>query len=646
MTDQAVAPSAPRRFEPMKTAGTQHFIERTYRESGTFQWVRETVVNAIEAGATRIHFGIEWQAVENKGVYRRTIADNGKGMTAEELVAFFNTFGGGGKPIGGAHENFGVGSKTSLLPWNRYGMVVVSWRDGDASMIWVEKDPVSGEYGLRLEAVEDEEGNRRIDPVYYPYDDQDANGCDWASLKPDWIDQNGTIVVLLGNSVEDDTVLGDPTRPEADIKGISSYLNRRLWEVPEPLTITVDELRQNDRKHWPINREMALQTSAGGADRRINRRTIEGANYFVTYPRRSQAEGKLGDSGEVRLSDGSVVEWYLWEGQRPAVQSYAAISGYIAARYRNELYDVSTHHATYRSFGISESSVRQRLWLIVRPMESGSDGSRGVYPRTDRNALLLQGGPNPGGALPIHDWASEFVDLMPEPISRALSAARGNEGGTISDEAYRDRLAERFGARWRIQRLRVAKDGDHSVDPQQVGSKVLRKAAKRTASGTATAGGGGGRSGTPAVGSMPGPDRAAKRSVAGGIPHYRLVSGADLGNPGMIAAWAPHDPEFAEGVVLINRDHPVILEEIAFFQAQFPAQYAEDIRRDVLEAYGQIAVAKVAHSEHLRSILSASNIQQMRTDEALTMSLVGLVSEEAFIAPRLGGKYGRKRQAA
>ena len=123
-TNEASASS--RRFEPMKTAGTQHFIERTYRESGTFQWVREAFKNAEEANATRIEFGIEWQAVESKGVFRRTVADNGKGMTAEQLVAFFNTFGGGGKPIGGAHENFGVGSKTSLLPWNR--RQPLSWR--------------------------------------------------------------------------------------------------------------------------------------------------------------------------------------------------------------------------------------------------------------------------------------------------------------------------------------------------------------------------------------------------------------------------------------------------------------------------------------------------------------------------------------
>src|SRR5438105_15819580 len=98
------------RILPMKTAGTQHLIERTYREGGTFQWVRETFVNAVDAGATRVEYDIEWQAVENLGVYRRLIGDNGCGM-GSRIVEFFNTFGGGGKPIGGIHANFGVGAK-------------------------------------------------------------------------------------------------------------------------------------------------------------------------------------------------------------------------------------------------------------------------------------------------------------------------------------------------------------------------------------------------------------------------------------------------------------------------------------------------------------------------------------------------------
>ena len=123
-------------------------------------------------------------------------------MTAEQLVEFFNTFGGGGKPIGGLHENFGVGAKTSLLPWNRHGMVVISWVDGEPSMIWVQQDPETGEYGLRLEQAEDPDtGEFSSDEVYGPYSDEE-HGCDWEAVKPDWIEEHGTVIVLLGNDAE------------------------------------------------------------------------------------------------------------------------------------------------------------------------------------------------------------------------------------------------------------------------------------------------------------------------------------------------------------------------------------------------------------------------------------------------------------
>lgn len=119
------------KIAPMGVGQVQHLIERAYRESGRMQFVRELYKNAVEAGATRIEFGAEWQAVEKLGVYRLAIADNGKGMSYEEIETYLNTFGGGGKPIGDAHENFGIGSKTSVLPWNHYGFVILSWTEND-----------------------------------------------------------------------------------------------------------------------------------------------------------------------------------------------------------------------------------------------------------------------------------------------------------------------------------------------------------------------------------------------------------------------------------------------------------------------------------------------------------------------------------
>src|SRR5207249_4073356 len=159
---------------------------------------------------------------------------------------------------------------------------------------------------------------------------------------------------------------------------------------------------------------------------------ILGAKYYIEYPVSPFEKGKLFARGTAPLSDGTEVDWYLWEGERPAVQSYAAISGYIGALYKNELYDVTNHVSIYRSFGVSESSVRSRLWLIVRPPLLDEDSKQGVYPRTDRNSLLLKGGPYAGEPLPFNNWGAEFADQMPEEIRAAIRAARDDTTGTIS----------------------------------------------------------------------------------------------------------------------------------------------------------------------------------------------------------------------
>lgn len=636
----AGARRAPSDFQPMSVAATQHLIERTYRESGRFQWVRETVKNALEAGAARIEYGIEWQAVENKGVYRRTIIDNAKGMTALELKAFFNTFGGGGKPIGGVHENFGVGSKTSLLPWNRFGVVVVSKKRGEMAMIRVQQNSETGEYGLRVEEVYDDLENRRLEAVYQPFQD-DELGCDWGQVFPEWVDDHGTAVILLGNGLEDDTVNGDPNRDEADITGISSYLNRRLWGIPEGVQITVDEVRHNDRRQWPLNREMAVDVTS---KRRTNRRRIEGARYFIEYPRSTYEGGKITASGTVFLLDGTAVDWFLWDGIRPAVQSYAAVSGYVAALYRDELYDVSSNNFAYRAFGISESMVRQNLWLIVRPVELHDESGVGVYPRTDRNSLLLRGGPDAGKPLPYSDWGAEFADAMPPELLAAIVRARGSDAQEFTDEQWRERLAGRFGSRWRIPRLRARESGADTVDPSQAGTQSRRRIVAAVSGGSS--GTSGGRGGDVLIGSRPGTISAARTTVAGGVPSFRPAPAADVGEH-WLASWRPTYPGHPEGVVLINFQHPVLRAQVEYYQVQFAEHHADAVREEVIKAYGEIAAAKIAHSEHLRGLVPSDMIDDtMRSDEALTMALLGLMAEDAVISPRVGGRFGRRRQAA
>ena len=75
----------------------------------------------------------------------------------------------------------------------------------------------------------------------------------------------------------------------------------------------------------------------------------------------------------------------------------------------------------------------------------------------------------------------------------------------------------------------------------------------------------------------------------------------------------------------------------------WPGHHAEGIAKTVMHAYGEIAVAKLAHSEHLRSFMPPAVIEQeLRSEAALTTALLGLIAEEALIGPRMG-QFGRRR---
>jgi len=92
-------------MKKLAIVGASHFVTRMFEACGNYQWAREFLKNALEAGATKVEFGIEWQAVERQGVYRRIIADNGSGMMCDELLRFFSTLGEGAKRIGGLHDS-------------------------------------------------------------------------------------------------------------------------------------------------------------------------------------------------------------------------------------------------------------------------------------------------------------------------------------------------------------------------------------------------------------------------------------------------------------------------------------------------------------------------------------------------------------
>jgi hypothetical protein len=79
-----------RTIKKLATIGAFIFVDRMFEACGNYQWARNFPKNSLESEATKIEFGIEWQAVEKPGVYRRTVADNGIGVT-RDVVRFFST---------------------------------------------------------------------------------------------------------------------------------------------------------------------------------------------------------------------------------------------------------------------------------------------------------------------------------------------------------------------------------------------------------------------------------------------------------------------------------------------------------------------------------------------------------------------------
>jgi hypothetical protein len=635
---------------PMGVAGVQHLVERAYRESGEMQYIRELLVNAIEAGATRIEFGPEWNAVQYANVYRLMVADNGRGMTKAELLRFLNTFGGGGKPIGAAHENFGIGAKTSLLPWNQAGVVVVSWTEAEpeGGLVWLMRDPQTGEYGARKFLTS--EGWRETVP---PSEVQDL----WANIRPPWM-TTGTVVVAMGNSGRDDTFLGKSGR--GDTKEISQYLNKRFWEIPDSIEVYVQELRYTAKKNWPRTYEEASKSPAPksgskAVDRRWNRRRVRGAKFFVTQVEGKVEAGSLEESGTVKLNDGAEVDWYLWEGKRPGIHAHAHEFGYISALYRNELYDVQSHPAQYRTFGITQRAVRENLTIVVRPPLL-KDGE-GVYPDSARNTLKTMGRKKAGEPLPWPEWGYQFADRMPEAIKRALSRAGPEEStGSLLDQRWRDRLADRFGKRWSTLRYLIVPRGQHRTTPTE--GRALDEPVSETDDTIIEPTGVGnprqapppkalGPAGKDTIFGLPNPlDDAQAQLVTkkGGIPEWKWGDGSEV-DEGCAASWVPAAPDHPNGVVLMSRAFPTFEEVKRYWRQQYPDHLSEIVDRVVEEVYGEAMVARVAHSEELchTKLWGHARVEtELRSSASLTMAALGLVSEDLVIATRLGGIVGRK----
>src|SRR5262249_40592851 len=125
------------------------------------------------------------------------------------------------------------------------------------------------------------------------------------------------------------------------------------------------------------------------------------------------------------------------------------------------------------------------------------------------------------------------------------------------------------------------------------------------------------------------------------VPRYRLSGKDAFERPWHVALWAPNDPDGP--TVLINTETPILQEVVQYHQGQYPEVYAEEVEKIVWEVFGEVAACKVAHSQKLlRNVATQELDKDYRSEQALTVGLMGLLAEESLIAQRLG-RLGRKK---
>jgi hypothetical protein len=166
----------------------------------------------------------------------------------------------------------------------------------------------------------------------------------------------------------------------------------RFWDLTN-LDVVVVELRNERKTSWPTN--AADRDDA----RRPNNRRIMGAKYYVSDI--TGKDGKLAATGVVALDQNRVnAHWYLWEGERPAVHSYAKKPGYIAVKYKDELFELTNHKAHFRWFGVADAKVQSNLFFILESqLFDPQVGTWGVHPDQSRNRLNFTGNGDKGAAI-------------------------------------------------------------------------------------------------------------------------------------------------------------------------------------------------------------------------------------------------------
>lgn len=570
---------------PLTVSNTGFLLDRLGQDCAPLQFVRELTQNAIEAirrtGAKdgRIVWDVDWIGHERGGgPYRLSITDNGDGMTGPDMVLYINQLSSSGskQAIDG---NYGVGAKIAAATRNHQGLVYLSWKESKGSTIHLWRDPESGQYGLRH--FECPDGTYR----HYAEVSDD--------VKPELIKTHGTKIVLLGDDLQQSTMLA-PEGVSAKDRWINRYLNTRYFRIPDGITISARE---------------GLQTSKGRERGLI--RHVHGQGHFL-------ATCSL-NRGVVALR-GARAHWWIVKESKDLVTegpSYET-SGHVAALYQDELYEMMTGRsgrALLQQFGVIFAT--NRVVLYLEP--TGELGP--LTTNTARTKLIVA-----GEDLPWAEWAAEFREKIPPEIKRLMEDVAAKSMTDDHGKAVRERLKPLLDL-YQVTRYRLSPSGSTRVDEEHTvpGGEPREPGHQRTRNPGGRQGGGG------VAGGIYGNFLKNNGAPATGIrpdvfPKVDWVSvAAGTRTPGDIEDRAArYLPE--QNRLLINGDFRVFNDLIDRWAAEFQNQAAaREVCRSVIQSwFEQALVEAVIGIQALKESEQwpLSDIHQALSEEGLTMAVM------------------------
>jgi len=452
------AHSGGRNALPMSVHNVGFLLDRLGQDCAPLQFLRELTQNSIEAIARtgrpgQITWDVDWTLYDLAEVMKLSIVDTGDGMTGEEMQKFINQLSSSSSEQSFT-SNYGIGAKIAAATRNPHGVIYQSWKGGDGYSVHLEKDPATGEYGLRQWELDDGTFSHSFSLA----DD----------VKPGEIHESGTKVVLLGKSEKENTMAA-PVEAAAPSRWISKYLNTRYFDFPNDVRVKV-------REGWDFPRS--------DTDRNILR-TITGQRPYLEVH---------ADASGVHDVSGARIHWWILKDE-PAISNNSGFiesGGHVAALYQNELYDRETARAgtaKLQHFGVLFGT--RFVVLYVEPLASPDVT---LTTNTARTSLLLNGEP-----LPWADWAYEFRQNMPKKLAEFIREKGSSAFDQDHVKSIKDRLKGIIDL-YKVSRYRPNPQGVYLSDETSRVPTGLSPDSGRKGKG----GGGGGGAGTAAGGNAAG----------------------------------------------------------------------------------------------------------------------------------------------